>query len=684
MTLGKKGIGRLVRGLMVALVVSLALVLGLLEQIERWGLNNEFSIRGPVPPKTPIVIVSIDEDSFDELEFQWPWPRSMHAQFIDTLNMGQPAVIGFDVLFSEPSALGPEDDQALGEAIGRAGNVVLAAALSVVEGEFYTKENLNPPIAPIREQAAGYGPVNLVLENDAFVRQAQLTFLYQDQHVSGFPALLYQKAVEAGVPAQPIQAQQFLINFRGPPRTFETIPYYRVLLGEIPPEYFHNKIVLVGSTTALLHDVFPTPFATSGNMSGVEIHANVLETLLQGIPLTRVPLAVPVVLILLGGIFAVWITNQLRPLPAMGVLIGVAVGFVLLAFLLFVKGRLWVDLVPLPLTLTIGYGITVVENFIREQREKRRLSLYFSPSVLTDIIRHRSEATLGSSRRLVTILFSDIRGFTSMSEKMEAEEVVAFLHEYLTEMTDSVFNHGGTVDKYIGDAIMALYNVPFEQPDHAIQAVRTALEFQKRLGPLSERFLAKYGRGVACGVGIHTGEAVVGTMGSAQRFEYTAIGDTINLGARLESITKEYGTPIIISESTYEEIKGECLTRYLDEVRVKGKEIPVKIYAVLEEGTRQEPRVEMAGEVTVGENPPARISDISRSGMAINQFRGTVGTGDEIPISIHVPSLPRPIQLQGKAIWNGKTRVGFLFLNPKPEDQANIEKVIAGKGGEAS
>lgn len=419
-------------------------------------------------------------------------------------------------------------------------------------------------------------------------------------------------------------------------------------------------------------------------MPGVEIHANILETLIQGIPITRAPMAVSIVLILLGGIFAVWITNQLRPLPAMGVLIGVAAGFVLLAFTLFVKGRLWVDLLPLPLTLIIGYGVTVVENFIREQREKHRLSLYFSPSVLTDIIRHRSEATLGTSRRVVTILVSDIRGFTTMSEKMDTEEVVAFLREYLTEMTDSVFNHGGTVDKYIGDAIMALYNVPFEQPDHAIQAVRTALEFQKRLRPLSERFLAKYGRELACGVGINTGEAVVGTMGSAQRFEYTAIGDTINLGFRLEAITKEYETPIIISESTYEKVKGQCLTRYLDEVRVKGKEIPVKIYAALEEDTRQEPRVEVAGEVTVGETSRGRISDISRSGMAITQFQGTVGTGDETLLSIHVPTLPRPIQLQGKVIWNGKTRVGFLFLDPKPEDRTSLEKVIAGKGGETS
>ena len=137
---------------------------------------------------------------------------------------------------------------------------------------------------------------------------------------------------------------------------------------------------------------------------------------------------------------------------------------------------------------------------------------------------------------MVTILFSDIRGFTTISEKLKAEDVVAFLREYLTEMTDVVFQHGGTVDKYIGDTIMALYNAPLDQPDHAIQAVLTALEFQKRLRPLSNKFRAQYGHELTCGVGVHTGEAVVGTMGSAQRFEYTAIGDTVNLAARLEHI----------------------------------------------------------------------------------------------------------------------------------------------------
>jgi adenylate cyclase len=165
---------------------------------------------------------------------------------------------------------------------------------------------------------------------------------------------------------------------------------------------------------------------------------------------------------------------------------------------------------------------------------------------------------------------------------MEPEEVVTFLREYLTEMTEAVFRHGGTVDKYIGDAIMALYNVPFEAADHPAQAVRTALEFQQRLEPLAERFAAKYGGSLRCGVGINTGDAVVGTIGSRQRLEYTAIGDTINLGSRLESITKDFNVPVIISEATWLEVKDLFETRYLGEVTVKGKEIPVKIYTVVE------------------------------------------------------------------------------------------------------
>jgi Adenylate cyclase, family 3 (some proteins contain HAMP domain) len=243
------------------------------------------------------------------------------------------------------------------------------------------------------------------------------------------------------------------------------------------------------------------------------------------------------------------------------------------------------DALPVPLALLIPYVGVVAKNFAQEQLEKRRLSRFFSPSVVEEIVRQKDDAGLGAVRRRMTVLFSDIRGFTSMSERMQPEEVVTFLREYLTVMTEVVFRHGGTVDKYIGDAIMALYNVPLEAPDHAAQAVRTAVEFQQRLKPLAERFTAKHGGTLACGVGINTGDAVVGTIGSEQRLEYTAIGDTINLGSRLESITKDFNVPVVISEATWLEVNGLFETRYLGEVTVKGKEIPVKIYTVVDRPT---------------------------------------------------------------------------------------------------
>src|SRR5439155_7552463 len=219
--------------------------------------------------------------------------------------------------------------------------------------------------------------------------------------------------------------------------------------------------------------------------------------------------------------------------------------------------------------------------------------------VVREVVHHKEEGSLTTSRRLVTVLFSDIRGFTSPSQKLQPEQVAEMLREYLTEMTEIVFKHGGSVDKYIGDAIMALYNVPFEDPEHAVKAVRTGLEFQERTLAVSKRWEEKLGIPIRNGVGINTGEAVVGTLGSKQRLEYTAIGDTINLGARLESITKEYQANIIISESTYELVKDQFVTKELGDVTVKGKSKPVKIYTVLPHNIRKHPRATLEAAATL-------------------------------------------------------------------------------------
>ncbi len=579
--------GRLVvAGGLVGLAVAVASWVdpfGVFEVAELKALDGQFLLRGPRAPASPVVIVSIDEDSFDELDLAWPWPRELHARFLDRVSAARPAAVGLDIVFAEPSSRGPADDEALAGAVARAGNVVLGAALTVVRESGFVKEDLNPPIRPIRDGAAGFGYVNFDTDADAFVRRAPLLRRFQDRDLAGFDLQLYRLAEKAGVATARLpRAPRVIINYRGGPRTFPTVPYHRALSGELPPETFAGKVVLVGATSIIQHDVFPTPFAPTGTMPGVEIHANMLETLIRGLHIRRALPGIASVVAVLAGALAVWAAGTLRPLAAGGVVGGTLVAYLAACHGAFVLGRYWADVVPVPLALALGYLGTEARNFVQEQREKRRLSRFFSPSVVREIVRSQdADDALGSARRLVTVLFSDIRGFTAMSERMSPEDVVAFLREYLTVMTDAVFHFGGTVDKYIGDAIMALYNVPFEAPDHAAQAVRTGLEFQRRLRPLAEAFTARFGGDLRCGVGIHTGEAVVGTLGSKQRLEYTAIGDTINLGSRLEGLTKEFDVPIIISEATYREVKDRFEVRSLGEVTVKGKELPVKIYTVL-------------------------------------------------------------------------------------------------------
>ena len=579
------------RAILVGSLIGLAAALtdaydisGFLANNELKAVNEQFSLRGQRKPHAPVVVVTIDEDSFVELNMPWPWPRALHAKFIDIVSRGNPAVIALDVLFIEPSSRGPADDLAFAKAIARSGKVVLAAGLGEVRdsGWIQKLEKIQVPLPELRAGAAAWGPVNIITDRDAFVRRGRLTVDFQDREYAGFDLQIYRLAKTAGIPAAPLPVEpEFWINYAGPPDAFPRIAYSRIVSGEIPPEVFKGQIVLVGATTQILQDVFPTPFAPFRTMPGVLIHANILDTLLSGIPIRRAPAWVDIGLAMVAGGAAGWAATALRPLGAFLLVSAAAVTYLAGTQAAFRWGRLWIDALPVPLALIVPYVGVVAKNFAQEQLEKRRLSRFFSPNVVKEIVRQKDDAGLGASRRRMTVLFSDIRGFTSMSEKMEPEEVVTFLREYLTEMTEAVFRHGGTVDKYIGDAIMALYNVPFEAADHPVQAVRTALEFQQRLEPLAERFAAKYGGSLRCGVGINTGDAVVGTIGSRQRLEYTAIGDTINLGSRLESITKDFNVPVIISEATWLEVKDLFETRYLGEVTVKGKEIPVKIYTVV-------------------------------------------------------------------------------------------------------
>ena len=669
-----------------AAAVTVALVHGgFLEPLENWSLDQLFELRGALEPKAPIVIVTIDESSNAELNTQWPFPRAMHGELLDRVSAGRPLAIGVDLLFDTPSSRGPKDDQALGAAVARAGNVVLAAAATVDDQAFYRRIDLNPPLPVIRKGATGVGPVNLINDPDGLVRRVPMSVRVGEQTLPGFDAALHRVAAHAGLAVTPLpDASDVLINFRGGPRTFPWVPYYRVLRGEIGPEAFRGKIVLVGPTSEILRDLVRTPFARRGGMPGVEIHANALETLVRGNPIREIPRWVGTLVAVVVALLGSALVGRLRALRALGAAVVVWGALTLGAFAGFALGDLWMRVMAGTVALVLGYGSTGLEHFVREQRDRRRLSRFFSPDVLRAVVRASEELSLGSSRRLVTVLFSDLRGFTAISEKLQPEQVAAMLHEYLTEMTEIVFEHGGTVDKYIGDSVMALYNVPFEDPAHAIKAVRTALAFQEQTLAAAARWEAKFGVSIRCGVGINTGEAVVGTLGSRQRLEYTAIGDTVNLAARLESVTKEYGAAIIISEFTYEHVKGRFVTKELGAVTVRGKSVPVKIYAVLATDIRTYPRavLDAAASLTnVATGVACRVwtVNISEGGLALADLPADWAIGNKIRIRIEGGVLATPIVADGTIVWRRGDDAGVSFTSIEAESAPTVAEYVAGQ-----
>ena len=670
-------------GILVGVAVVGLVQFGLLETLEHWSLDRLFEWRGPRAPHLSVVIVTIDESSFAELNEQWPFPRAMHGQLLTKIAAGKPLAIAVDLIFDAPSSRGPADDKALGAAVTAAGRVVLGAAITDDIQPFYTRTTLNAPIRVIREGAAGVAPVDLPRDPDGHIRRVPLWTPLDAERIPGLDVQIHRLLARAGVHVAPLpDARDVLINFRGGLRTYPWVSYYRVLRDEIPPEFWKDKIVLVGPTTEILHDQFATAFAGGGDMPGVEIHANALETLVRGNAIREVPQPLSTVLAVMAGLFGAALVVRLRAFRALLAATGFWAILTLAAFGGFVLGDVWMRGMAGTVALVLGYGATVIENFVREQRERRQLSQFFSPSVVREVVRHKEEGSLTTSRRLVTVLFSDIRGFTSLSEKLQPEQVAEMLREYLTEMTEIVFRHGGTIDKYIGDCVMALYNVPFEDPEHAVKAVRTGLEFQERTLAVSKRWEEKLGLAIRSGVGINTGEAVVGTLGSKQRLEYTAIGDTINLGARLESITKDYKANIIISESTYVLVKDQFVTKELGDVTVKGKSQPVKIYAVLPDNIREHPRaaLEAAAVLSIaGEGRACSVLtlDISERGMALKGVPEDWVKGQTVQIRCEGGALPKPIVAEATITWRKGDQAGVTFTSLDPDSAPTVAEYLS-------
>jgi len=460
-------------------------------------------------------------------------------------------------------------------------------------------------IAPISEAGLNSGYFNMLPDRDGSNRRAPLVIAFHDNYYSslavslvhaylGFPALALDlepygaKNVRIGdiiIPTD--ESGRLLINYLGKAHTFPHYSIADLLSGRIPRGAFRDKIVLVGATAAGIYDLRVTPF--SSTYPGIEIHATVIDNILHGNFLfhsTATRFADICAIILFGLLIGI-LVPRLSPIPGMLTAFGMVAAYMAANFVAFSRFNVWLNLVYPFITMVLIYlGITIYHYF-QEEREKRKIrgafQYYLNASVINEMLKDPAKLKLGGDKKDLSVMFSDIRGFTSISEKLAPQALVSLLNEYLTAMTNQVFKYDGLLDKYIGDAIMAVYGAPLSQPDHARRACLTALDMMKELKKLQDKWKAEGRPELSIGIGINSGDMVVGNMGSDMRFDYTVMGDMVNLASRLEGTNKEYGTSIILSEYTYETVKNDMCCRELDFVRVKGKVRPVRIYELLAE-----------------------------------------------------------------------------------------------------
>ncbi len=467
-------------------------------------------------------------------------------------------------------------------------------------------------IPQLAEAAGSYGFLDINPDPDGTLRHALLILRYQDQDF--FPSLAvqcvrdYEKLPDSDVAAyisatgleriqlgarslQPSRDGSALINYVGPYRTYTHYSMLDVLQGSIPASAFHDKIVLVGGTAKGLGDIRNTPFQGIGSpYMGVEVHANIIDNLLHRDEPHRTFLTRGVMeeatdagFILLFGLGFGVMFGRLQPRDSSISLLLALVIFAVAVYLSFSYYGRWLGVVVPAGTLVLNYAALTSYRMIFEEREKRRIrktfSQYLSPDVITLIERDPERYIRpGGEEKELSVLFSDIRGFTSISEGLSPDELVRLLNEYLGEMTEVLFRHSGTLDKYIGDAVMAFWGSPYPQADHALRACRCALEMQARLVVLNQKWRGEGRPPLTIGVGINTGMVNVGNMGSAHRLAWTVMGDNVNLASRLEGITKQYHAGIIISDATYQQVHEEFVCRELDKIRVIGRGVPVTLY----------------------------------------------------------------------------------------------------------
>jgi adenylate cyclase len=513
-------------------------------------VDMRFHVRGTQDPPADVVLVAIDDPSIRAVG-QWPMPRKYHAQAIDRLAAAGAKVIAYDVQFTEPSDHPAQDDQ-LVASVRRAGNVVLASTL------VDRRTGRTPIFGGIEAQRyARAHPASASLPNDPgnIVRRTEIV----DRRLGTFPVVAARLARD-GALALPAGNSQW-IDFPGPAGTVTTIPFSRIVSGDFDASLVRGKVVVVGSTAPSLQDFHTTSSTGLAKMAGPEVQAAAIQTVLDGFPLRSAPGWVNIALIVLLGAAAPLLAIRLKLLWVVLLTALLVVLTALGAQLVFDAGVI-VSVIYAGLACALSTIATIATMGMASAFERERVRELFGrfvpESVVGQVLSQTAGLRLGGTRMEATLMFSDLRGFTTFSEHREPDVVIDILNRYLSEMSDAILNHGGTLVSYMGDGIMAVFGAPLAQDDHADRALATAREMLQRLERFNARLAAEgHGHGFKMGIGLHTGWVMSGNVGSQRRLEYTAIGDTTNTAARIESMTK--GTPhqLFLSESTHDRLTGD-------------------------------------------------------------------------------------------------------------------------------
>jgi adenylate cyclase len=549
-----------------------------LGDLERDTVDARFSIRGEQERPRELVVVEIDDVTFSETNARWPFRRSMHARVIDRIAADEPEVIAYDVQFSEPSR--ESEDLALAEAIQRAGKRVVLATTEVNErgeGKF-----LGAPEDLLRDIGGRFGHGLFPNDPGGVIRRTS----HSIDGLETFSVAAVETAEGRQVDAGGFDDDGAWIDYAGPPDTIETVSFSTVLSGEARRGMFRDKLVVVGPSAPSLQDVHPTSTTGTALMAGAEIQANAISTVQRDLPLKEQSAVFDIALILLLGLAAPVASLQAPPLRALAMALAAGAVFTVLAQLLFNGGTIVGFVYPVGTLLLVSVGVLAV-HYLTTAFERERIRDMFSrfvpENVVDDVIARSDGLRLGGVQREGTVMFSDLRGFTSFAEAMPVDQVIEILNRYLTEMSDAIHAHGGTLVAYMGDGIMAVFGAPVPQDDHADRALAAARDM---IGPRLDRFneylrSEGLGEGFRMGVGLNSGQVMSGNVGSEKRLEYTAIGDTTNTAARLEGMTK--GTPhmLFMADSTREFLKqepGDLI--YVDEFEVRGRQAKIKLWSL--------------------------------------------------------------------------------------------------------